>query len=129
LVEAIRPSADRLIVRVDGSIDLGRLLVERELQAIISSDPLQDCDNLDRWEMYSEPMVLILPEGLSQAAGCGVKSLFQLAASLPFIRYGSVSPLARQIETHLCRLGLQPLRNLELNESETIAEMVAHGLC
>jgi DNA-binding transcriptional LysR family regulator len=128
LVEAIRPSVSQLIVRVDGSADLGRLLIERELHAVISSDPLQDQDVFDRWEIYSEPMVLIVPTGLPQGAGCSVEGLHQLAASLPFIRYSPVSPLARQIETHLRRLGLQPPHNLEFNESETIVEMVAHGL-
>jgi DNA-binding transcriptional LysR family regulator len=128
LVEAIRPSVTQLIVRVDGSADLGRLLIERELHAIISSDPLEDRDDVDRWEIYTEPMVLILPAGVPQGAGRSVESLRQLATSLPFIRYSPVSPLARQIEMHLRRLGLQPPRNLEFNESETIVEMVAHGL-
>jgi DNA-binding transcriptional LysR family regulator len=128
LVEAIRPSVNQLVVRVDGSVDLGRLLIERELHVIISSDPLQDRDDLDRWEIYAEPMVLILPAGLTEDIDHSVEGLRQLAASLPFIRYSPVSPLARQIETHLRRLGLQPPRNLEFNESETIAEMVAHGL-
>lgn len=127
LVEAVRPLADQLVVRVDGSIDLGRLLIERELHAIISSDPLPDRDDLDRWEVYSEPMVLIQPAGPPQDPSVSVESLFHLAASLPFIRYSRVSPLAGQIETHLRRIGLQPPRNLEFNESESIADMVAHG--
>lgn len=128
LVRAFRPMVEQLAIRVDGSADLGRLLLERELHAIISSDPLQDRDDLERLEVYSEPMVLILPMGLAYDAARGVEIMQRLSETLPFIRYSPVSPLARQIETHLRRLGLQPPRNLEFNESETVAEMVRHGL-
>jgi DNA-binding transcriptional LysR family regulator len=128
LVEAIRPSVNQLIVRVANSGDLARLLLERGLHAIISGDPLLDRDDLDRWEVYSEPLVLVLPAGFSQESMQKVESLRRLATKLPFIRYSPVSPLARQIETHLRRLGLTLPRNLEFNDSEAIAEMVAHGL-
>src|SRR5690606_21137662 len=42
--------------------------------------------------------------------------------------YSPVSPLARQIETHLRRLGVEPPYNLEFNASEAVLEMVHHRL-
>lgn len=128
LVQAIRSSVHQLAVRVDGSADLCQQLIERGLHAIVSSDPLQDRDDLERIDIYAEPMILVVPGHMVFGHDDGIERLQQLTASMPFIRYSPVSPLARQIETYLRRLGIQPPRNLEFNESETILDMVRHSL-
>jgi DNA-binding transcriptional LysR family regulator len=128
LVAAIRTSVRQLAIRVDGSVDLCRLLLDRDLHAIFSSDPLLDRDDLARHEIYREPMIVACPPDPLHEGEEGFARLERLVRSLPFIRYSPVSPLARQIETHLRRLGIVPGRDLEFNESETILEMVVHGL-
>lgn len=128
LVQAIRSSVHQLAVHVDGSGELCQRLLERELHAIISSEPLQDRDDLERIEIYREPMVLIVPGNVTYVDDDSVEELRKLSAKMSFIRYSPVSPLARQIETHLSRFRIQPPRNLEFNESEAILEMVSHGL-
>ena len=128
LVQRIRPSVSQLAIRVDASIDLTRLLLQRDLHAVVSSDPLQERDDLERHELYREPLVLVLPPGPEGEDWSGRAALERLVRSLPFIRYSPVSPLARQIEIYLRRSGFEPPRNLEFNESETMVETVRHGL-
>jgi DNA-binding transcriptional LysR family regulator len=128
LVSTIRKSVSQLAIRVDASIDLCRLFLDRDLHAIFSSDPLQDRDDLERHEIYREPMILALPIEELVEGEADLPRLERLVRTLPFIRYSPVSPLARQIEVHLRRLGVVPARDLEFNESETILEMVRHGL-
>jgi DNA-binding transcriptional LysR family regulator len=128
LVAAIRSSVQQLAIRVDGSVDLCRLLLGRDLHAIFSSDPLQDRDELDRHEIYREPMIVACSLDPAAEGEDSFARLERLVRTLPFIRYSPVSPLARQIETHLRRLGIAPARDLEFNASETILEMVGHGL-
>jgi DNA-binding transcriptional LysR family regulator len=127
LVNAVKDSVNQLAVRVDSSAALCKMLVQRELHSVISSDPLSERDDIERHELCREPMVLVRRAGEVPASD-EPETLKRLAANQPFIRYSPISPLAQQIETHLRRLRLAPPRNLEFNASEGILEMVRHGL-
>jgi DNA-binding transcriptional LysR family regulator len=127
-VSAIKDSASRLAIRVDSSVALGRLLLEREIHAVISSDPLAHRNDLERFELYREPMVLVYCRDEKVCGNDELALLGNLSRDRPFIRYSPISPLAQQIEMHLRRRDLDPPRNLEFNGSEGILEMVRHGL-
>lgn len=128
LVKEIRGSIDQLAIRVASSVDLCRLFLHRNLDAVISSDPLSQREDLERAELCFEPMVLVFNQAEKVDGDSELPMLKKLARERPFIRYSPVSPLAVQIETHLQRLHLAPLRNLELNASEGVLEMVRGGL-
>lgn len=128
LVDAIKDSVAQLAIRVDSSANICKSLVQRELHVVVSSDPLSERDDLERHELYREPMVLVLKGSEGADRRDALATLKSLARERPFIRYSPVSPLARQIETHLQRIGLEPPRNLEFNLSEAILEMVKQGL-
>lgn len=128
LVSAIRDSISRLAIRVDSSTDLCKLLLQRELHAVVSSDPLSQRDDLERYDLYHEPMVLVFHRKEKIDESSELSILQHLTRTRPFIRYSPVSPLAQQVETHLQRLRLEPPRNLEFNASEGIMEMVRHEL-
>lgn len=126
LVQAVKDSFLQLAVRVDCSSTLCRLLLERELQAVVSSDALTERDDLERHELLREPLIIVLPKN-EDASGASL-SLERLVHEGVFIRYSPISPLAQQIETSLTRLGLRPERKMEFNASEAIMEAVRHGL-
>lgn len=127
LVEEVKDAFVQLAVRVDSSSTICKLLIERELHAVVSSDALIDRDDLERHELFREPLVLVQRRDAEPGLE-GAQLLRWLAEERPFIRYSPISPLARQIETHLLRLGLRPKRRMEFNASEAIIEMVRHGL-
>lgn len=128
LVDAIKGDVAQLAIRVDSSANICKSLVQRELHAVISSDPLTGRGDLERYELYREPMVIVLRSREKAPGNSELATLEWLASHKPFIRYSPVSPLARQIEVYLSRLALEPPRNLEFNTSEAILEMVLHGL-
>ena len=72
--------------------------------------------------MFSEPLVLVAP---SHAAGLSELSLLY---DLPFIRYETAVPLARQIEMELSRLGVTPREIAVANTMPSVIGMVQAGL-
>lgn len=127
LVAAVKDSFMQLAVRVDSSSMICRLLLDRELHAVVSSDSLLERDDLERHDLFREPLVLVMrrdtaPQRINAA------TMRWLTGQMPFIRYSPLSPLAQQIETHLHRMNVKPPRKMEFNASETIMEMVRHGL-
>jgi DNA-binding transcriptional LysR family regulator len=128
LVREIKQTVNRLTVRVDGSADLCRLLIQRDVHAIVSSDPLLDRQDLDRFTIHTEPLMLVAPitPGALDEDLRGV--LTHLSRTMPMLRYTAGTPFAQQIELLIRRLSLSPPLEMEFNDSETIVEMVRQGL-
>lgn len=72
--------------------------------------------------VLAEPLVLVAPPG---TAG---RSEVSLLRELPFIRYETEVPLARQIETELSRLGVVPRQIAVANTMPSIVGCVQAGL-
>ncbi len=124
LVQTLRETVNRVAVRVDGSVDLVKMLIDRNLDIIISSDPIQERDCFERHEVYREHLLLAMPRDLPIAMDDPAKILHQLANMLPMVRYTSGTLLSKKIDVLLRRLSLSPLPNLEFNDSASILGMV-----
>ncbi len=98
-------------------------LVRRDVELLITSDPLLDIDGLERYELYGEPFILLVPHDFDARS----KNLSQFANVLPFIRYTRRSLTGSTIESHLRRLRLHLPDNIEFDSSEDIVSMVAAG--
>lgn len=72
--------------------------------------------------LYGEPMVLLVPRKLEDAAPRAVLQ------GQPFIRFDPAQHTGRLVERTLRRLRVQPQEFLELNTLESIAELVRSGL-
>ncbi len=72
--------------------------------------------------ILTEPLVLVAPPG-HQA-----RSDLELLRDLPFIRYATSVPLARQIETELSRLSVTPREVAVTNTMPAVVGMVQAGL-
>ena len=72
--------------------------------------------------ILTEPLVLIAPPG---HAGLSETALLR---QLPFIRYATTVPLARQIETELSRLAVSPREIAVTNTMPAVVGMVQAGL-
>jgi DNA-binding transcriptional LysR family regulator len=82
-----------------------------------------DMEGLERYEIFSEPFVLLLPAELESNS----KSLGDLATILPLIRYTRRSRTGWAIETHLRRLRLEFPDVFEFDSNEDIVAMVSAG--
>ncbi|MCZ6893441.1 MAG: LysR family transcriptional regulator [Gammaproteobacteria bacterium] len=100
-----------------------KLLKQREVDILITTDPMLDMEGLERYELFSEPFLLLLPAKLE----FGSESLSELAAKLPLIRYTKRSRTGWAVETHLRRLRLEFPDVFEFDSNEDIVAMVAAG--
>lgn len=101
-------------------------LVRHRIDAAITSDMSHRHDDLSGIDLYREPFVLVVPRILGERLR-GL-SLRDILRSAPLIRYGAASQMGRQIEEHLCRLGIAHPTHLSLETSDALMAMVAGGV-
>ncbi len=126
LVRELAASATRVVIWSGLAPSLGAALLSRDVDAIITSDTLDDVDGLVRFPLWKEPFLLLLPQAWrSDAARL---SLDALAAALPMVRYSARSHIGLQIERHLRRVGIAVERRIEVDGSDAMMAMVAAGV-
>ncbi len=100
-------------------------LIAGALDFVISNDAMEDLDNLTRYEILREPYILAVPSSLRDPE---TMSLESLAKSLPLMRWGQRSLLARDVEVQLRRLRLAVPQKFDLESAGALLGMVAAGL-
>ncbi len=106
--------------------ELAQGLRRRELDMVVTSDPMEDVVGVERRRVLLEPFVLILPA--AQAKSHEKLSLKELAARMPFVRYTARSIIGRTIEAHLARNRVDAPQRLELDSSGSVCSAVGEGL-
>ncbi len=100
-----------------------RALLTREADIVLTPDPLEDQDNVERHEILKEPYFLALPKNAGQGDG----GLAGLAEQRNFIRFSGRTMLGRQIERHLRRLKIDANGRVEFDTPDAVMAMVADG--
>lgn len=129
-------------------------LLARDLDLIITSEPLDELDGLARHLIASEPFLLLRPIAAgapplphvsahpTEPAGSlrsarrqppavafrNAGDLAALAADAPLIRYSARSQIGARIDRHLRRTGVRAARFLEVDTTDALLAMVASGL-
>ncbi|MEK6594091.1 MAG: LysR family transcriptional regulator [Pseudomonadota bacterium] len=122
----LKTTATHLSFRSGLAHDQAEGLLSRNLDFIITSDPLDDVDGLERYVILSEPFLLLLPDKPGPASE--LHDLKRLAAAHSLIRFSARSQIGTQIERHLRRLGVRAARLLEVDATDTLVAMVSAGL-
>jgi len=128
LVPQLRQLSTHLLLRVDSSVNLNRALLERDLDIVVSNEPMSERQNLERFALLREPLMLLHSASEPVVDKSVYATIQWLISNRPFLRYASVSPLARQIDIHLRQLSVPPTHTMEFNSSEAIVQMVSCGL-
>ena len=124
LVRELAASATRVVIWSGLAPSLGAALLSRDVDAIITSDTLDDVDGLVRFPLWKEPF--LLPQAWrSNAARLALDAL---ATALPMVRYSARSHIGLQIERHLRRVGITVERRIEVDGSDALVAMVAAGV-
>jgi len=126
LILALQALADELRIWSTLTPDLRAALMERKLDVLITSDSMDSVPNLVRRVVLREPFVLAVPREFALARR--TLTLASLCESLPFIRYTSRSNIGESIERYLKRRRVNAPRQLELDTSTAVHDMVAAGL-
>jgi DNA-binding transcriptional LysR family regulator len=126
LINELTGATTRVVVWSGLAPSLGAALIGHEVDAIVTPDMLDDLDGLDRFPLWREPFILLLPK--ARKAGANRLTLQGLAATLPMIRYSARSHAGLQIERHLRRIGVSADRRIEVDGSDSLVAMVAAGV-
>lgn len=100
-------------------------LLTRNLDVFIGVDDMVDIAGLERFELITEPYILLLPPDTSRADRS--RSLAALGKRLPFLRYSARSKTGMDVERHLRRMDLDLGPGPEFDTPFSLTEMVAHG--
>lgn len=126
IIKRLTKSASQLLVWSGLAYSHAMALLNRQIDLIVTSDPLEDMDGLRRRNIFVEPFVIGVP--VAQAAAVREMDLHQLVAAMPLIRFSGRSHFGAMIERHLRRIGVSPKRYLEIDTSDVVMSMVAAGL-
>ena len=124
-IQQLLQNTAHLSVRSGLSPNLGEAFSRRELDLVISSRSL-DIEGMANYALMSEQFFLIAPK--NTPACRTVADISQLARTLPIIRFDQESHLGTQVDSALRRMGLKPIRRVEVETADTLTAMVAGGL-
>jgi DNA-binding transcriptional LysR family regulator len=106
------------------AINHTRELLAREVDIIVTSDALDDVENLERHDLVRERFLLVMPPDESDTTA----DLAALAARLPLLRYTTRTRAGLMIERHFRRLRLQIPAAHYFEAPEDLLRMVSAGL-
>lgn len=123
-IKALLARSTTLAVRTGLSPFHGEALIARELDIVISSDPLSDIDGLVRRRLLFERFLIITPKNY-QGDVRSAKDLRHLAEALPIVRFNRQSHVGGQAERFMRRMALHIPHRLEVDTADTLTSMVA----
>jgi DNA-binding transcriptional LysR family regulator len=100
-------------------------LLTRNLDLFVGVDELTEVAGLQRFELISEPYILLLPHGSSVPRS--PDELRKLTRTVPLVRYSARSKTGMEIERHLRRLDFDLPAGAEFDTPFGVSEMVAAG--
>ncbi|WP_079253616.1 LysR family transcriptional regulator [Endozoicomonas arenosclerae] len=100
-------------------------LLSHDVDIIISDDAVNHSDELSRYPILREPLLLVVPSSYSFQPG----EFVSLQDNLEMARYPEHSLIGQTIERQLTRLQLNPGKKLRLDNTFAIISMVAAERC
>lgn len=127
LIRLLCPQVQQISLVSGISPNMAQDLINKEVDIIITSDPLDGIDGLSRHFICREPYVLVLPKQF-HSDGRTYTWLQLVNNDLPLVRYSRRSAAGRAAETHFSRLRLTVPVKVEADTSQLVLSMVADGL-
>lgn len=126
VIKEMTLNASQVILWAGLAFSQASALLQRQVDLIVTSDPMDDMDKLVRKALFTEPFVVVLPK--TQADRFAKADLMVLARELPLIRFSTRSHFGALTERHLRRCSITAPRHLEIDASDVVLSMVAADL-
>ncbi|PVZ70575.1 LysR family transcriptional regulator [Pelagibaculum spongiae] len=123
LIDAVSQRTQNWSVMTGQSHLHAHMLNSRQVDMIISDDPLDSISDLARHRIIKEPFVLAVPNNYH-----GPQELHSVLQHYDLIRYSSGSLIGQDIERYLRRNQCEPVARLQLDNSFAIVSAVASGI-
>ncbi len=121
-MSARMPSCD-FMYRTDSSHEIIEMLRNRQLDLGITAAPGEKLGELNDRPLLRDPFVVVLPPFNEQS----LTDIVENRTKLPFLRFSGNLIIARQIESHLRRIGVAAPHKFECSNNQTLMAMVATG--
>ncbi len=100
-------------------------LLAHDVDIIISDDAVMDSNELIRYPLFREPLLLVTPADYPFQP----ENIPRMAQELEMLRYPAHSLIGKTVEYQLRRLQLEPANRFQLDNTFAIINMVASGHC
>ena len=123
-MQQVKPFTSKLTLRTGLGSPLSQDLLNRDLDLLITSDPIDEHPELQRFPILRDPFVMIVPEEFAQD---GAATPAWLAENVPFVRYTRSSRLGILTDLIARRLNINLNVAYELDSTQTLLRFVQSG--
>jgi DNA-binding transcriptional LysR family regulator len=123
-MQQVKPFTSKLALRTGLVSPLTQDLLNRDLDLLITSDPIGEHPELQRFPLLRDPIVMIVPD---EYANHKEVSPAWLAENLPFVRYNRQSRLGSLTDLIARRLNIELDAAYELDSTQTLLRFVQSG--
>ena len=123
-MQQVKPFTSKLALRTGLVSPLTQDLLNRDLDLLITSDPIGEHPELQRFALLRDPIVMIVPD---EYANHKEVSPAWLAENLPFVRYNRQSRLGSLTDLIARRLNIELDAAYELDSTQTLLRFVQSG--
>ena len=123
-MQQVKPFTSKLTLRTGLGSPLSQDLLNRDLDLLITSDPIDEHPELQRFPILRDPFVMIVPEEFAQD---GTATPDWLAKNVPFVRYTRSSRLGILTDLIARRLNINLNVAYELDSTQTLLRFVQSG--
>jgi DNA-binding transcriptional LysR family regulator len=123
-MQQVKPFVSKLALRTGLGSSMSQDLLNRDLDLLVTSDPIDEHPELQRHPILRDPFVMIVPNKYIQKDDV---SPAWLASNVPFIRYTRRSRLGALSDLIARRLNIQPQTAYELDSTQTLMRFVQSG--
>ncbi len=125
VLEKIRKNYSTISVLTGISTYLLQLLDRDCVDAIVGPDPFTNRNDLDRYFIFREPSIVILPKGTSLPEDLTWERL--QFSGLPILQYNNQNSGGKLQEKYFGKLGLSFVSRFEVDINALLLDYVAHG--
>ncbi len=124
LSQRMESLAVKLSMQTGFTSPLSQAFLGRDLDILITSDPVDDHPELERHAIMRDPFVILVAQ-----KHCGDKepTAEELSMRLPFVRYNKRSRLGMMTNLIARRLNIEPQTRYELDSTQTLLRFVQSG--
>jgi DNA-binding transcriptional LysR family regulator len=124
LMQQLKPYTSRLALRTGLVSPLTQALLNRDLDLLITGDPLDEHPQLQRYPLLRDPFVILVSKKCNPPADLSIQ---WLAENLPFIQYNRQSRLGTLTDLIARRMNIKLMTNYELDSTQTLLRFVQSG--
>lgn len=123
-MQQVKPFTSKLALRTGLVSPLTQALLSRDLDLLITSDPIDEHPELQRLPLLRDPIVMIVPNKFAKG---GEVTPVWLAENVPFVHYNRQSRLGSLTDLIARRLNIELNASYELDSTQTLLRFVQSG--